>query len=284
MVARQLPPELVHERSLVRLQRRQRQADDEARDVVGPVARDRQQEQRQRRPRLVVEPVEQAEIEQREPAVLGQQHVARMRIGVVDAVDRHLPDVGAEEVAREPASLVLREPVSPADLLAVDPLEDEDALRDVRPDHLRDEERRKVGDRGADELGVVRLSGQVELPAQVHLEFAGQRLELEELRLLGVAVQEPDRGAHQVEIDVDLLHHPRPPHLDHDLAPVLEERAVDLGDRGARQRLCVDAREDIRTEIGDDRLLDLLERDGRRVVDELRELVDVDVGKQVRPR
>jgi len=42
---------------------RQRKPEDQARDIVGAVAGDREQDQRERRPRLVVEPPEQAEVE-----------------------------------------------------------------------------------------------------------------------------------------------------------------------------------------------------------------------------
>jgi hypothetical protein len=59
---------------------------------------------------------------------------------------------------------------------------------------------------------------------------------------------------------------------------------VDLRNRRTRQRLLVDPRERVRAELLVDRAPDLLERHRRGVVDELRELVDVDVRKQVRPR
>ena len=46
---------------------------------------EREQEQRQCRSRLVVEPAEEPVVEQREPAVVGEQDVPAMRVGVVDA-------------------------------------------------------------------------------------------------------------------------------------------------------------------------------------------------------
>ena len=64
VVARELPPQLVLEARLVGLERRQREAEDQVGDVVGAVLRERQQEQAERPPRVVVEPAEQAEVEQ----------------------------------------------------------------------------------------------------------------------------------------------------------------------------------------------------------------------------
>jgi len=88
-----------------------------------------------------------------------------MRIGVVDALDRHLADVGAEELSRQLLCLFWRQAVLGRDLLTVDPLEHEHLLGHVRADHLRHEQLLELGDHPSDELGVVRLLGQVELPA-----------------------------------------------------------------------------------------------------------------------
>ncbi len=69
--ARQLPAHVVDERRLVGLHAGQRQREDEIGDVVGAVLRDREQKQREPASRVVVETAEQAEVEQREPAVVG---------------------------------------------------------------------------------------------------------------------------------------------------------------------------------------------------------------------
>ena len=73
--ARQLAPHVVHEPRLVRAQAGERQAQDQVGDVVGAVLRDREQQQREPAARVVVEPAEQAEVEQREPAVGRQEDV-----------------------------------------------------------------------------------------------------------------------------------------------------------------------------------------------------------------
>jgi hypothetical protein len=52
---------------------------------------------------------------------------------------------------------------------------------------------------------------------------------------------------------------------------------VDLRDRRSRERLRLDADERVRRQLLSDDLPDLLERNGRNLVDELAELLDVDV-------
>ena len=42
-----------------------------------------------------------AEVDQREPPVVGEQHVAGVRVGVDQAVDEDLVEVGAEQRARQ---------------------------------------------------------------------------------------------------------------------------------------------------------------------------------------
>ena len=284
VVARQLPAKLVLEARLVGVERREREAEDQIGDVLGAVLRDGEQQQREAAARVVVEPAEQAEVEQREPAVRREEHVAAMRVGVVDALDGHLTHVEAEELARELRSALGRETVRGRDLLAVDELEDEHALGHVRPDHLRDDEIRiAVGER-PDQLGVVGLLLEVELGSQVNLELVGERLDLHELRRLRVAVEQARRRAQQIEILLDLLDGAGSPHLDRDLAPVREQRAMDLRDRRGCERLRIDPREEIGVEVLADHRFDLLERNRRHLVDEPLELLDVNVRKQVGSR
>ena len=284
MVARKLAPQFMDERRLLGLERRQREPQDQAGDIVGAVARDREQEQGQRCPRLFVESAEQAEVEERQAPVRRQEHVSPMGIGVVNAFDGHLPDVGAEERSRETLRLFAGEPVLRRHLLAVDPLEDEHRLGDVGLGDLRHQELGKVGDGTPDELRVVGFLRQIELGAQMHLELVGEGLELEELRGLRTLVQEADGRPQHVEVELDLLQHTGATHLDDNLAPILQQRRVHLGDRRAGERLGVDACEGVLAELLVDSLPNLLERHRRGRVDELRELVDVDVRKEIWPR
>jgi hypothetical protein len=133
--AGKLAADVLHEAGLVGAGRGEREREHELRDVVGPVLGQREQEESETGPRVLVEPAEQPEVEKREPSVLGQQHVSVMRVGVVDALDHDLEDVGAEELAREEGSPFRLEPVARLDLVTRDQLEDERALGDVGSDH-----------------------------------------------------------------------------------------------------------------------------------------------------
>jgi hypothetical protein len=54
-----------------------------------------------------------------------------------------------------------------------------------------------------------------------------------------------------------------------------------LRDRCGGERLWIDAREDVVAEVGADRRVDVDERHRRHLVDELRQLLDVDVGQEI---
>ena len=138
--AGQLAADVLHEARLVGAGRGERERDDELGDVVGPVLGEGEQQQGEAGPRVLVEPAEQPEVEEREPPVLGQQHVPVVRVGVVDALDHDLEHVGAEELAREEGGALRLEPVPRLDLAARDQLQDERALGHVRPDHARHDE------------------------------------------------------------------------------------------------------------------------------------------------
>jgi hypothetical protein len=69
VIPRQLAPELVQEARLVRREARSREPEDQLGDVVRPVLRHGEQQQRQRPPRVVVEPAEQAEVDEAEASV-----------------------------------------------------------------------------------------------------------------------------------------------------------------------------------------------------------------------
>jgi hypothetical protein len=118
----------------------------------------------------------------------------------------------------------------------------------------------------------------------VLVDVVGEGGELEQLRRLGAPFEEVRGRAEEVEVDLRLLDHPRTPDLDHDLAPIGQQRPVDLGDRRGGERLRVDPDEDFSVELAADHGLDLRERHRRDLVDEPRELLDVDVRHQVRPR
>ncbi len=284
MIPRQLSPQLVDEPRVVRVEGRQRQPEDQVGDVVGPPLREREQEQRERPPGVLVDPAEQAEVEQGEPPVLRQEHVAPVGIGVVDALHRHLADVGAEERPGEEACAFGLQPVVRLDLAPVDPLQHEDPFADMRADHLRDHELLVVGDQPRDELRVARLLGEVELSPQVHLELVGQRLGLQQPRPLRATLEHPRGRPEEVEVESDLLRDARAADLHDHLPPGREQSRVDLRDRRGGERLRVEACEDPVPEVLPDRPLDLRERNRRHLVDEPSELLDVHVREEVGTR
>ena len=250
VVARQLSPQLVHEARLVGLERRQREAEDQVGDVVGAVLREREQEQAESAPRVVVEPAEQAEVEQAEPAVGREQDVAAVRIGVVDAVHRDLLHVGAEELPRELLRALAVEAVPPPS----------PSRRRSAPGRGRARSRtggshparpgaraRRRASRSAPNRAPPRRSRA--RAVRWRLELLRERLHLDEPGRLGVALGEGGQRAQQLEVERDLLLDPRPAHLDDDLAARAQERAVDLRDRGARERLLVEPGEDVQADV-----------------------------------
>ena len=282
LIARQLAAQVVHEAGFVGPHRRQRHREDQVGDIVGAVVRDREQQERERGARVVVEPADQPEVEQREPPVRRQQHVSAVRIGVVEALDGHLADVRAEERACELRGTLLRQRVAEIDAFALDELQHHHLLGHERVDHLRDEEVvAVVVDHLGDQLRVVRLLAEVELAEQMLLELVRERVQLQEL--CGVRVVLGDRGrlAQEVEIEPHLVDDAGAPHLDDDLAAALQEGGVDLRDRCRRERRLVDPGEVLEPDLAVDHLAQRREGQRRHVVDELRQLVDVDVGQQV---
>ena len=239
-----------------------REAGEEIHDLVAPRRR---------------EPSGHAEVDHRD-AVAGQiEHVARMRVGVEEAVHQdHLQHrVGAalrEEPGVEPGALDRRE-VVPRDAL--------DALlhvhRGARPlrEHARDEDVRIVLEVAREALDVARLRGEVELAQERAPEFLDHADRLIASRLGQLALDELREVPEDAQVGLDLRLDARPPHLEHHRCPVDEGRAVHLRDRRRAEGRAVEVEEHIGRR-GADRLLDdrqqLVERDRRRAAVQLREL------------
>ena len=73
--ARQLAAHLVDEARLVGVDAGRARGDDQVGDVVGAVLRDREEKEREAAARVLVDPPEEAEVEERQPAVLREQDV-----------------------------------------------------------------------------------------------------------------------------------------------------------------------------------------------------------------
>ena len=165
MGARELAAQLVHEAGLVGVERRPREPQDQTGSVLGPILGERDQKLRDHGARVVVEPAEEAEVEQGEPPVLGQEDVAAVRVGVVDAFTRNLVDIRAEELSRKRLGSFLLETVPGAELLALDPLDDEDLLGHIGPHDSRHDQVLVAIDEPTDQLGVRSLLAKIELGA-----------------------------------------------------------------------------------------------------------------------
>ena len=92
------------------------------------------------------------------------------------------------------------------------------------------------------------------------------------------------RGILEPPPSLDALDYAWDPDLDGDRPPVRKLRAMNLRNRSRRQRLGIDAGEQIRIEVHAHDRENLLERNRRQLVDEPAELLDVDIGQQVGPR
>src|SRR5215210_2355983 len=281
LVPRQLAAHFVDEARLVGVAGDERERDDQSGNVVGAVLRHREQQQPEPPADLVGEPADEAEIEQCQPAVVGEQDVAAVRVGVIDAPHRHLPHVRPEQRARQGRAALAVQPVTGLDLPAVDALQDQHALGDPRAHHLRYDELRLLSHDPPDQLGVGSLLDEIELRAQVRRELVDERVELQQAGSLGASLGHLRRRTEHAQVQLDLLEHPWTAHLDDDLATVREQRRMDLRDGRGRQRLLVDVREHAGADVALDDRAKLRERHGSDVVDEPAELLEVDVGKQV---
>jgi hypothetical protein len=125
-----------------------------------------------------------------------------------------------------------RRPLHVADRHAVHALHDDHVRRAQLPHHLRYEQQVEPLHVAAQLRGVGGLAHQVELVVQVGVELGDDLARLEPLAVDEDAL-DPDRElAQQGEVVVDRREHAGPEHLDRDLAPVLQDGEVDLGDRG----------------------------------------------------
>ena len=205
MVPGQLAPQLVHESRLVRVECRHGDPQDQRRGVLGSVLRDCEQELGDHGSRVVVQAPEEAEVEEREPSILGEEDVAAVWVGVVDALARHLVYVRPEELPGEELCALRLEPVVGAELLAVNPLQDEHVLCHVRTDDCGHDQVVVLLDEPCDQLGVRRLLLEVELGAEVGLDLVRESLQLKEPRSVGALLGKTRGRAQQVEVLVDLL-------------------------------------------------------------------------------
>src|ERR1700709_1393303 len=147
----------------------------------------------------------------------------------------------AEEEAKDdladPVALVLRATLQLLEPDADDELRDEHALARERADHLRHDDERMPGEDPRQRALILRLELVVELLDDALADLFRDRLDIE-------ARRHPLEQAHD---HVEVLHVRADGsrgagilHLDRDVAPVVERRAIDLPDRRRRDRLLVE--------------------------------------------
>ena len=211
-----------------------------------------------------------------------------MRVAVEEAVaeDHRHPRVG--EHLGEPAPLLrpVVERVDVGELRAVDVLEREHARPRVRPVDPRNLDVRVAREVLAEGLRVARLEAVVELLSNRAGELVDEPFRVDEVERPDALLREAGGLVHEVEVGLDLARRAGPLHLDGDRAPVREDGAMDLADRGCGHRHRVELAEQPLDRLAEtllDHLRRLLVRERRYVVLEAAELGD-DVRRQdVRP-
>ena len=187
------------------------------------------------------DPLEEAEVEERHAIVVEQQHVAGVRVAGELAVAVHRAEVEPEDDLPDTIALGLREGLHRFEAAAGDVLRNDDLLarevgHDVRDDHpwvpAVDAGQRALV-RGLELVVELLVDALPDLPTdRPHVEARRDGLDQtqDHPEVLHVG---PDRGGDPRVLD-----------LDRDLAPVVQQRAVDLADGGGGDRRLVELRED----------------------------------------
>ncbi len=216
------------------------------------------------------------------------QDVARMHVGMKEAMAEHLREEDLDAFARQllQVDAGLAHLVHASDRNAVHALHRQHVHGAGTPVHLGHPQQTRVGEIAAQLIGVGALADQVELVVQVMVELVDH---LQRPQPAGVGRhpgQQRAEGAQQRQVALDDVGHAGTQHLDRHRAAVVQTREVDLGDRRRGDRRGVE----LGIDLGDpaaEATLDLrdgvLPRKWRHPVLQQCELVgDVD-GDQVAP-
>ncbi len=192
------------------------------------------------------EPPHHAEVDEGEAVARQVEHVARVRVGVEEAVlDDHL-EHRLRAALREQRPVVAglgRQPIQLVTRNAVDPVLHVDALAGVLPVHARDHDMRQRREVGRDALGAAAFGSEVELAAQRARELAHELARAVGLQRRQFGLGDRGDAVEQPQVGLDHVADAGAADLDDDFAAVLQLRAVHLRDRRAGQRLGVEARE-----------------------------------------
>ena len=231
-----------------------------------------------------------------------------MRVGVEHPVQIELLAVGIDDELRDGLRVgpLLPQPLEVGDLHAFEVLHHQHPPRAVLPDDARDDHvapldrrpasaaailaelrRPSSGSRvevAGNDLGVVALVDEVQLQWHVQRDLLDQRAEVEVALEPG---EDAEEEADVAQVVLDDALDARVLHLDRHLAAVVEAGVVNLRQRGGRDRLLFELREDVgeRAAFHEglplDAALDDGERPRRHAVLEAREHRDVLVGDEV---
>ena len=209
--------------------------------IVGPVLAHREQQLQQPVLQRRTDARHHAEIDQRDPAV-DQEHVAGMRIGVEEAVAQHHAQIGAQQRIGEPLAFDVeaRRRAERGDLGAGDELHGEQARGAERQHRLRHHDLLDVLQVGGESDEVQRFLAEVQLAQHRAAELVEQRAHREPLAHRRVLLEERRHVAQRREVAEHALAHVRALHLEGNLAPIGERRAMHLRDRCGGERFRID--------------------------------------------
>ena len=194
-----------------------------------------------------------------------QQHVTGVRIGVKEAVDDDLMQVGPKQLARQPArvEVLAQQRRERGDLLSLDQFHGEHARTGVVGDRRGHDNAPERGEVPRDAHEIARFALVIQFLRQRAAELRHHLDEVELLPGTGVLIEKSGDVLHRREIQGKSFANIRPLHLDGNTAAVPKFGAMHLPERRRRDRLHVECGEAFRqahSEIVLNDALDLRER------------------------
>ena len=223
------------------------------------------------------DPADAPEVDEAHTAVGHREEVALVRVGMKGADLEDLPQVAADSGLDDLAAVDPRliHEIGPRARHAGDELHGEHTRRSELIDRCRKGDAGVVGERLPEECQIAGLVLVVELRAQGRHELGGESGDVVGATPLRVFGRGPSPTCDDLEVELHGRSRARPLHLDRHVALVVEPGAIDLADRGGRQRHGVELRKeliDVGSELARDHRPHVLEGQGRNIVLQLREL------------
>ena len=225
---------------------------------------------------LVFQPADEAEVEQHHGRRCEEAHVARMEVGVDEAMREDHPADAAHPGCDDPVNVDVRGLEIPL-VHAVDEVHREDRVAAELRMQAREPDFGVRGEVRREPVVVLGLRAEVELLLDRAAERSQRALQRDETQRRDEALEGAPEEQQDRAVEGDLLRDVRPPDLHRDVGAAGERRAVHLrhGRRGDRLRV---ERGEVRLErtgeVALDDLADPVERERRHLVPERRELAD----------